>query len=505
VRALTFVEGTHTDALGKRQTYSQSAIAKYATNSNAWLDSGEEIPIFESPHDLGPGGYDNKNKIGLVTGLFSSQMITEEMLPKPQFRDLVGKLGLYADLELTRPDAIANYKRKLIKPISVGLGSFGKGPQVFEISVVPFGAVRGAMLFSHPMVDLSDDWEDEEDFGTPENGRKIFALTMDGAIAERDSRATMNNYSLERLTETFQRVIQSIKGTTDVELLGRDRQQLLTQAINDLSDRLRAELNVPALTPVSILSREFYDMPLGKMLNSLIDKAVTDTMPRDEVISKMASSANISPSTVNQIISGKIDCPPIERLQAFASVLKTTAAKLQKDAEADGCTYGANQETTKLTANQSENVDARFAAMETRLSAADERAQTAEAKLARMEAQQQVSDRFLRLKQKAATLNTSGKFSRAAYLAYFPKDEQLSDAVTRFSRPSGESDDADAEEVVTLDEIEAALRYAEKFGAAIPTGSISGEDPLPAHPLSSVAQAEEESDMARFSASRKGG
>ena len=192
VRALTFVEGTHTDALGKRRTYSQSAIKSYADNSNAWLDSGEEIPIFDSSHDMEPGGYTNKNKIGLVSGHFSTQIITEEMLPKPQFRDLVGKLGLYADTELTRPDAIANYHRKLIKPISVGMGSFGKGPQIFEISVVPFGAVRGAMLFSHSLGAISDDWEEDgDDSGVPE--RKIFALTLDGAIAEKQAEHVVFN------------------------------------------------------------------------------------------------------------------------------------------------------------------------------------------------------------------------------------------------------------------------------------------------------------------------
>lgn len=422
VPALAFVEGTHTDALGKRRTYKRSDIETYATNSNTCLASGDEIPIFDSPHDLSAEGYSNKNKIGLC-GQFSAREITAEMLPKPEFSDLIGKLGLYTELELTRQDAIEGYRRKLIKPISVGLGNFGRGPQVFEVSAVPWGAVRGAMLFSHPMSVIADD-EDAEESGTPEN-KQIFALTLDGAIAENEE----NNYmpsDVDKLTSTFASVVRSIKTTTDAELQGRDRSTLLRQAVDDLSTRLRTMLNVTALTPV-LADGETFSRSTG-------DSMATETDSTDQ------------------------------------------------------------QEQTAITPD----IEARFSAMESKITASQSRAEAAEAKLARMEEEKQTGDRYLRLRQKAASLNTSGKLSRAAFLAYFPEGEQMSEAIARFSAtPTAEGEGA--EEVVSLDEIEAALKYAEKFGTAVTVGSLSGGDPLPSP---GAASAEEDDDMARFNSRR---
>ena len=443
VPALSFVEGTHVDAAGIKRTYSQASIRKFAKNSNAWLESGEEIPLFESPHDAAPGGYSNKDKIGLVTGKFSARTITQEMLPKPEFSDLVGKLGLYAEVQITRPDAIANYHRKLIKPISVGLGSFGKGPQVYEISAVPFGAVRGAMLFSHPMtsvlgdLDLDEDLaevSEQEDSGTPE--RQTFALTLEGAIAERENHNHVGSFEIERLTDTFRSVIRSIKGTTEAELQGRDRQTLMAQAVNDLGERLRKYLGITTLPPVTA----------GGTFAKSTENSSEETMPDENTTDGSAAAVESS------------------------------------------------EDSTQF--------NARFAALEQKTESAISRAEAAEAKVALYERNQATGDRYLRLRQRASALNTQGRFSRAAFLEYFPEGEQLSDAVARFSRLRGEAEGEEAEEQASLDDFEAALNYAEKFGRTVATGSISGNDPLPSHPVNSAQQAEEEEDMARFNARR---
>lgn len=499
VPTLTFVEGTHVDALGKKRIYSQSAIRKYESNSNSWLDSGEEIPIFDSSHDFEPGGYSNKNKVGLVEGRFSSRIITREMLPKPEFEDLIGKLGLYTNVGLRRPDAIASYKQKLIKPISVGLMSLGKGVQVAEISIVPWGAVRGAMLFSRDINAFADEWEEEDDdSGTPENKptRRIFALTLDGAIAERKG-DDESSYAIERLTATFARVISSIRNTTDAELLGRDRQQLIADAIEDLGDRLRKDLNVPQLLPVVAQDTSG---AFQQMLAHLIDRRIEAGNTRDKIVAQLAKATELDAGEVEALLSDPDATLAEDDFQAFAAHLiqsgKATMGTEEKEKPTD--------EGTQAT-----EVEARFSALEGRINQTEKRAETAEAELARYKRNQEIGDRYLRLKQEAAALNVAGKFSRAAFLEYFPESEQLSDAVAKFSRVgSGESEEGEQSsegetETVSLDDIEAALKYAKKFGRAIKAGSVSGDDPLPAHPVSSTAAAEDEADMARFQASRK--
>lgn len=79
---------------------------------------------------------------------------------------------------------------------------------------------------------------------------------------------------------------------------------------------------------------------LGNVLDGLIDdKAEADDMTRTEVMEEMAEEADISVSTVQQIVSGDITCPPLERLEAFAEVLQVPTSDLTDAAEQDGCEY----------------------------------------------------------------------------------------------------------------------------------------------------------------------
>ncbi len=82
---------------------------------------------------------------------------------------------------------------------------------------------------------------------------------------------------------------------------------------------------------------------LAGRLNTLIDARVTDDRSRGDVIDSMASAASISASTVNQILSGAIDCPPRDRLAGFAEALGTSTANLIRAAERDGCSYGEEE------------------------------------------------------------------------------------------------------------------------------------------------------------------
>jgi len=90
---------------------------------------------------------------------------------------------------------------------------------------------------------------------------------------------------------------------------------------------------------------------LAALLNTLIEALVTDDRSKTDIVEDMASAAGISSSTVNQILSGSINCPPIDRLEGFASVLSSSVSRLVTAAERDGCEYdneNSFKETNKL-------------------------------------------------------------------------------------------------------------------------------------------------------------
>ena len=86
---------------------------------------------------------------------------------------------------------------------------------------------------------------------------------------------------------------------------------------------------------------------LARVLNDAIESEVEsrgEDATEADVIGEMAEAAGISPSTVNQILSGDINCPPIQRLQGFAEVLDVTVDDLTSAGEEDGCNYSAEDD-----------------------------------------------------------------------------------------------------------------------------------------------------------------
>ena len=83
---------------------------------------------------------------------------------------------------------------------------------------------------------------------------------------------------------------------------------------------------------------------LGRLLDRLIEEQVTEDRPRADVVSDMGDAAGIDSGTVNQIVAGDINCPPMERLEGFAEVLDVSVGSLVEAAESDGCMYGEDDE-----------------------------------------------------------------------------------------------------------------------------------------------------------------
>lgn len=95
---------------------------------------------------------------------------------------------------------------------------------------------------------------------------------------------------------------------------------------------------------------------LASMLNKRIDEMVTEEKTRADIIGDLASAAGIEEGTVNQILNASIECPPIERLNAFAGVLGFTEKKVVDSAKSDGCVYG-DDDGDKGTKPKKENND----------------------------------------------------------------------------------------------------------------------------------------------------
>lgn len=78
---------------------------------------------------------------------------------------------------------------------------------------------------------------------------------------------------------------------------------------------------------------------LGSFLDKRIESMTTESRSRADIVESIGSAAGISSSTVNQILNGSINCPPLSRLRGFARALNVSMNSLTSAAEGDGCNY----------------------------------------------------------------------------------------------------------------------------------------------------------------------
>lgn len=95
-------------------------------------------------------------------------------------------------------------------------------------------------------------------------------------------------------------------------------------------------------------------MNLTSLLNSAIDELVNDDTTRSDVMARMGSAGGISESTVEQILSESINCPPLRRLRGFARALGISAERIISAAESDGCEYDEEGKALRCILNPNE-------------------------------------------------------------------------------------------------------------------------------------------------------
>ena len=96
----------------------------------------------------------------------------------------------------------------------------------------------------------------------------------------------------------------------------------------------------------------------GVNLAAALNAAIGDGDDRADKIDMMASAAGVAAGTVNQILDGDIDCPPMDRLEGFAEALGVSVDGLMSAAEEDGCTYGDDDDDMEEDGNLGDDDDA---------------------------------------------------------------------------------------------------------------------------------------------------
>ena len=109
---------------------------------------------------------------------------------------------------------------------------------------------------------------------------------------------------------------------------------------------------------------------LAATLNKKINQMVTEERSRTDIIQAIANAAGISSITVNQILGGSINCPPLNRLQGFSKILKISVNSMITSARRDGCEYETNNELVVKNKNKGggENVSDKEGVLYTGLS-----------------------------------------------------------------------------------------------------------------------------------------
>ena len=139
--ALLFYEGEHTSMAGASKKWSKRTLEAIASKTAAYLAAGNRIKLYLAPQDH---AINQAAAVGLVSNVRLAE-ITDSTIPMPGQTDLLGKLGLYADVEILDGNAIQQYQKGLLKELSIGLG---RDNVIYEVSGVSIPALAGAALFA---------------------------------------------------------------------------------------------------------------------------------------------------------------------------------------------------------------------------------------------------------------------------------------------------------------------------------------------------------------------
>jgi len=125
------------------------------------------------------------------------------------------------------------------------------------------------------------------------------------------------------------------------------------EQVTDFNAKFYNKLTKFNNTPTTLLNK--YKMcDCKSKINNAIEEMVNEETNRAAIVKQLASAAGISEDTINAILAGDIDCPPLRRLEGFASVLDISMKTIVDSGTSDGCNYGGETETENNTKNMNE-------------------------------------------------------------------------------------------------------------------------------------------------------
>lgn len=205
------IEGDHYDSQKRPHKFSKQRLLELVKNTNTFLSAGGRIP-WQKDHDKTQSA-----NIGDLEGELEVRIITEEDLPNPRLRKLVGKLGAFGQLVAKGEDIVAQVMSGRIKTLSPGIDVATN--TIKEISATPQPAIVGLSVFKQH-----------------ENAAR-FSLTWEDCEAEEMEMDELKE-QYEEITDKFWEIATSISSADESILMGEDPAALIEDAIGGLVDRI---------------------------------------------------------------------------------------------------------------------------------------------------------------------------------------------------------------------------------------------------------------------------
>ena len=217
--ALLLTEGDIIDSEGTKTTYTRELIDAIVATSNEYALT-QEIKLF-TDHE-----YSQKNRIGAVTGKFTAREIVDTDLPENADLSSIGKYAIFNDgIEIRDEKAIAKYHSKLLKELSIGIILQKNTGTIFEVSAVPWGAVKEAHIYS----------------GEPDVEVKQYAFSFESQMRRAQKEMTEDDMksisARERGYTAFSKAMDNIIDATDDEL-PKSRYKSIKSTVAAFSDYL---------------------------------------------------------------------------------------------------------------------------------------------------------------------------------------------------------------------------------------------------------------------------
>lgn len=217
--ALVLIEGTHKDNQGIVHEFPPERLLRIAQRTNDAMNRGIEIPLMADHSKALIGSDGELKKLGVFISPIECRVISQEDLPNPKMRHLVGKLGAFSKAKILR--RVDDVKSKIINLLSPGVDLVQE--RLAEVSAVAFPAIHGPALFNAP----------------PQIQDLTFASTKDqiGAFGKLKQ-------SLSDAFEIYLTTIQKIDKASPDQIMGFSPEQLKLSATEELAKELNQRLGI---------------------------------------------------------------------------------------------------------------------------------------------------------------------------------------------------------------------------------------------------------------------